>query len=421
MQKERAMTEGVRRWLKENALPLRGLHAEASDRGHGDLEPLRKVLRDVRVLGMGEATHGTAEFFRLKHRLLRFLVEEMGYTALAMEASASAAQAVDDYVLHRTGDAAEALAGLGFWTWRTREMLDVVEWMRAHNRTVPQERAVRFVGIDPQRCGPSRELAAVLRTPAPERADITDGLLGTLAEARTGSLVTRRTQLLAEARDLERFLQHERPRLAAHLGDAVVDRALGHARLVVAAADVASRPLRGEGEEMGALAARDRHMAQAVISLEEGTVGKVAVWAHNGHVCTDRYARDIPAMGRHLRDHYGERYYALGLLFGEGAFRARPGNSATRPPRKHTISAAGPRSVEAQLGSATPDDHLIDLRAGRTEPAVAQWLENPQFMRSFGAGVPRVTYRFSMTSTVLMREYDGLAYVARSTPSALLS
>ncbi|MFI1068517.1 erythromycin esterase family protein [Streptomyces puniciscabiei] len=51
-------------------------------------------------------------------------------------------------------EAAGALAGLGFWTWRTREMLDGVEWPRAHNRTVRRERAGRFVGIDPQRCGP---------------------------------------------------------------------------------------------------------------------------------------------------------------------------------------------------------------------------------------------------------------------------
>ncbi|MBY8846110.1 erythromycin esterase family protein [Streptomyces sp. SP2-10] len=415
------MTGEVQRWLEESVLLLDGLRPEASGPGHGDLEPLRGILRDVRVLGMGEATHGTAEFFRLKHLLLRFLVEEMGFTALAMEASVSAAQAVDDYVLHGTGDAADVVTGLGFWTWRTREMLDVVEWMRAHNRTVPQDRAVRFVGIDPQRCGPSLvALAAVLRTSAPERADITGGPLGALAEAGAGTLLARRPRLLAEARELERFLREERPRLASHLGAAAADRALGHARLIVAAADVASRPPRGDGGETGALAARDRHMAEEVISLEEGSAGKVAVWAHNGHVCTGRYARDIPAMGQHLRDHYGERYYALGLLFGEGAFRARPGNSATRPPRRHTIGAAGPRSVEGRLASATPRDHLIDLRGGRTRPAVARWLESPQFMRSFGAGVPRVTYRFSMAPTVLMREYDGLAYVARSTPSVPL-
>lgn len=133
------MSEEVRRWLQDNAVPLKGLHPAAREPGHGDLEPLRGILGDVRVLGMGEATHGTAEFFRLKHLLLRFLVEELGFTALAMEAGTSAAEAVDDYVLHGTGDAAGALAGLGFWTWRTREMLEPAVHAVLRCRRVPRD------------------------------------------------------------------------------------------------------------------------------------------------------------------------------------------------------------------------------------------------------------------------------------------
>ncbi|MFK4146499.1 erythromycin esterase family protein [Streptomyces sp. NPDC004065] len=415
------MSDEVRRWLEENALPLPDAHAGAPKPDHTGLEPLRKTLDDVQVLGMGEATHGTAEFFRLKHRLLRFLVEEMGCTALAMEAGASAARAVDDHVVHGTGDAADALAGLGFWTWRTREMLDVVEWLREHNRTVPPERAVRFAGIDPQRCGPSlTALDAVLRAFAPERAGLTAGPLGVLADAKPGSPAVRGPRLPAEARALVRFLEEDRDRLAARAGAGTADDALRHARLIAAAADVVSRPLHGAGGEPGALAARDRYMAQEVISLAERTPGRVAVWAHNGHVATGCYAGDVPAMGRHLRSRFGERYYALGLLFGEGAFRARPANSATRAPKKHTVGAAGPRSVEGVLASVTPQDHIVDLRAGRALPAVAEWLAERRFVRSFGAAVPRVTYRFQLTPTVPAQEYDGLAYVARSTPSTPL-
>ncbi|MGW7572960.1 erythromycin esterase family protein [Streptomyces sp. NPDC054765] len=134
-------------------MPLRSLDVDAPD---DDLRALMPLLSDVRVLGMGEATHGTAEFFRLKHRLLRFLVARMGFTTLAMEASSSASQAVNDYVLHGSGDAASVVAGLGFWTWRTHEMLAVVNWMREHNRTAPPGRTVQFIGIDPQRWRTSR-------------------------------------------------------------------------------------------------------------------------------------------------------------------------------------------------------------------------------------------------------------------------
>ncbi|CUW31538.1 Erythromycin esterase [Streptomyces reticuli] len=425
MENGERMTNGeVRRWLAEHAWPLKepdGGYGGPAEPGDADLAPLREVLRDVRVLGMGEATHGTAEFFRLKHRLLRFLVRDLGCTTLALEASASAARAVDDHVRHGTGDAAAALAGLGFWTWRTREMLDVVEWLRAHNRTVPPEHAVRFVGIDPQRCGPSlAAVEAVLRAAAPERAPLADGPLAALADAPAGSLAACGPELLAAADDLTAFLEQERPRLADRAGAEAADRALGHARLIAAAADVAARPPHGTGAEPGALAARDRHMARAVLAAAERAAGPVAVWAHNGHVASEPYGGGVPAMGQHLRARLGARYYALGLLFGAGAFRARPGTAGRRPPRRHTVGAAGPRSLEGQLAAATPGDHLIDLRAGRADPAVARWLDTRHFVRAFGAGVPRVTYRMQLAAAVPGRAYDGLAYVARSTPSVPL-
>ncbi|MFE7115087.1 erythromycin esterase family protein, partial [Streptomyces sp. NPDC057654] len=94
-------------WLAANAVPLvGGLTAGAPT---ADLEPLKRTLDGVRAVGLGEATHGTREFFLLKHRLLEFLVTEMGFTVLAMEAGASAALAVNDYVLHGIGEAADVL------------------------------------------------------------------------------------------------------------------------------------------------------------------------------------------------------------------------------------------------------------------------------------------------------------------------
>ncbi|MER7541083.1 hypothetical protein ABTX77_41010 [Streptomyces sp. NPDC097704] len=105
------MADEVTRWLARTALPLTGVTAGAST---ADLQPLKSVLDGARAVGLGEATHGTREFFRLKHRLLEFLVTELGCTVLAMEASASAGPAVDAYVRHGVGDAAQVLAGLGF-------------------------------------------------------------------------------------------------------------------------------------------------------------------------------------------------------------------------------------------------------------------------------------------------------------------
>ncbi len=113
--------------------------------GRDDLAALARMWAGVDVLGLGESTHGTREFFTLKHRLLEFLVLDLGLQVVAMETSESAATVVDDYIETGVGDAAAALAGLGFWTWNTREVLAMIEWLRRHNQQVPAERRVRFV------------------------------------------------------------------------------------------------------------------------------------------------------------------------------------------------------------------------------------------------------------------------------------
>jgi hypothetical protein len=72
---------------------------------------------------MGEATHGSREFFQMKHRMLEFLAEKMGFTVFAIEANWPESLAVNDFVLNGEGDPAVALAGMYFWTWNTEEVL----------------------------------------------------------------------------------------------------------------------------------------------------------------------------------------------------------------------------------------------------------------------------------------------------------
>lgn len=402
----KSLPADVKRWLSGRALPLRTL---APGGPADDLEPWGEALRDVRIVGLGESTHGTREFFQLKHRLLEYLVRERGFRTLAMEAPSAATHPVNAYVLHGDGDALGAVAHLGFWTWKTEEVLAVIEWMRAYNADVPEDRWVRFTGIDPQRPAAAVDrLAAFLRRTAPEQAVALHDTLSLLATAQPGGLPELRRQLIDGVGELTDLLASDRS------GGAELDQAVEDARILARTADLAGRPFLSEDMTESALATRDRHMADAVTTALDAGPGGVAVWAHNGHVMTGCYASGVPALGSHLRAYCGDAYYALGLFFGKGAFRARRGDDASKPPARNRISGGGPRSVEAQLAAACRRDHLVDLRAGKDVPAVNQWLNEPHYARSFGAGVPRFTYRFQLTPTVLAQEFDGLAYVARS-------
>ncbi len=137
-------------WLHEHAVELATVSPGS---GFQDLTPLRTMVGDARIVGLGEGTHGTREFFRAKHRILEYLVEEMGFSIFSIEANMPEACAINDYVMGKEGDAAELLAGLYFWTWNTEEVREMVEWMRAFNareKSRGSMRRVQFTGNDMQ-------------------------------------------------------------------------------------------------------------------------------------------------------------------------------------------------------------------------------------------------------------------------------
>jgi erythromycin esterase len=132
-------------WVRANAIPLQTVEA-----GHGfaDMEPLRKIVGDARIVALGEATHGSREFFQLKHRMLEFLASQMGFTIFAIEANMPEAYRLNDYVLTGKGDPAALLKGMYFWTWDTEEVLAMIHWMREFNAS--GKGRVMFTGFDMQ-------------------------------------------------------------------------------------------------------------------------------------------------------------------------------------------------------------------------------------------------------------------------------
>ncbi len=98
-----------------------------------DLLPVLRMVGNARLVGLGEGTHGTREFSRIKHRLLRCLVEDLGFTLFAVEANEPEAARLNHYILTGEGDPVTLLRAMHFWPWNTEEVLDLVRWMRAYD------------------------------------------------------------------------------------------------------------------------------------------------------------------------------------------------------------------------------------------------------------------------------------------------
>ncbi|MHC4211253.1 MAG: erythromycin esterase family protein [Planctomycetota bacterium] len=132
-------------WLRSHAVAL-----DTTEPGHGfdDLGPLKAMIGDARIVALGEATHGTREFFRMKHRLTEYLAAEMGFTVFSIEANMPEAYRVNEWVLGAEGDPEALIGGMYFWTWNTEEVLDLVRWMRRFN--AGGDGRIEFTGFDVQ-------------------------------------------------------------------------------------------------------------------------------------------------------------------------------------------------------------------------------------------------------------------------------
>lgn len=113
-----------------------------------DLKQLDTIFKNKRLIGIGEATHGTHEFTLIRHKIFKYLVEKQNYNTFFIEADYGACQRINRYIHGEDDSVIAAFNEIKFWTWHTTEMLDFIEWARIYNQT--NSTKVSFVGCDMQ-------------------------------------------------------------------------------------------------------------------------------------------------------------------------------------------------------------------------------------------------------------------------------
>jgi erythromycin esterase-like protein len=156
---ERDTARLVAQWVRVHATPL-AMRASLSD-DVSDLAPIGSMIGDAPLVGLGEGTHGTREFYLVKARLIKYLVTAKGFRTIAFEGNFAAVRALDDYVVHGRGTPESAVAALDGFNWETDEVIALLRWVRAYNLDARHTQKVRFYGIDVENFYP--ELEAALR------------------------------------------------------------------------------------------------------------------------------------------------------------------------------------------------------------------------------------------------------------------
>ncbi len=278
--------------VTRNAAVLRNFAEPLPDPLDPDFGPIFDRFADAKIVLLGEATHGTAEFYDARAAITRRLIEEHGFSIVAVEADWPDADRLDRYVRHRPKLVSEEAAFARFptWMWRNLEVRRFIDWLHQHNRELPFERRAEFRGldvyslrssiaavlgyldqIDPEQARQARARYSCLTPwqddPARYGHDTARGVSDTCEDEAVAQLTA---MLELRLGDLERDAE-------AHFS------AVQNARIVRAAEHYYRTMYRGSRESWNL---RDRHMFDTLqhVLTQRGPDAKAVVWAHNSHI-----------------------------------------------------------------------------------------------------------------------------------------
>ncbi|MDB5592922.1 protein-L-isoaspartate(D-aspartate) O-methyltransferase [Enterovirga sp.] len=377
---------------------------------------------ECRVVLLGEASHGTSEFYRARAAITRHLVERHGFTVLAVEADWPDAAALDRYVRHRPArPGAEApFRRFPTWMWRNREVADLVAWMRDRNGRVTDPAArVGFYGLDLYNMRGS--IAAVLDYLArvdPEAAAVARERYGCLTPWQKEPSTYGRAVLsagyepceaavIAQCRDLlGRALDY------GHADEDSFLDAAQNARLV-ASAERYYRVMYYGGAESWNL--RDTHMFETLSHLLEarGPTAKAVVWAHNSHIGDARYTdmgvlREELNIGQLCRERFGREAALIG--FGTHAGTVAAATDWDGDMEVKRVRPSHRDSYERLCHDSGVPRFLLDLAEGRHD-ALRHRLLEPRLERFIGVIYrPETELRSHYAEASLPQQFDAFVW-----------
>jgi erythromycin esterase len=325
------------------------------------------VASDPQLIGLGEATHGTAELTTARGELTFALIRQAKVRLLLFEFDAVASGALDDYINGGNVDLDTAVPALGFWITDTYEFHKLLDDLRAYNAAVGAVDKVHLVGIDAQNTTPPVE---TLLASARE--------LGITAEDQ--AVLGRMTKRAKAVRDLA---PAERTRLDSLLVRLAAPRSMRqHDFLIALAAKSLAIQLDYWTGDMAVWYRKRRNNAMAELIhfvMDQLGAKRAVLWAHAAHITREPGDADL---GAQLA--VAGSYYAVGFYLYQGSARAwdQASKIGVIP---HAIAVAPPSNLEAVVMRAAGMPDIAWLALKNAPTWLAQWLKAPRYVRELYA------------------------------------
>ena len=378
--------------LKKYIYPLRTYEPDGGNTK--DLDILKKLIGNSKVIALGEVSHGSSEIFKMKNRIIQYLATSHGFDKFSIEANMPEAYKLNDYTVRGEGDPKKLIAGMYFWTWRTEEVLNMVEWMRRFNQ--PKQR-IEFTGFDMQYyAGAADELFDAFKGNDEATNKIT-AIKKTLDEIRT------------------RAQQNKGMPSVGYNEMKEIDTIMSFLRSIIETSPKKDWLLQNIvvieqylGNNSGLW--RDKCMADNFLWIKEHNPNsKFAIWAHNGHIM-----KTNQMMGYHLAQKLGNDYITFGFTFYDGNFTATGSKGLT----SYDAQRGYPGTLEYLLEQLNEPIFILDLKKIKADNNKdIEWIIQRLAYRRVGAmgGIPN-----EFSEGKISDDFDYLIFIKSSTSSVLL-
>ncbi|MEB2787302.1 erythromycin esterase family protein [Algoriphagus persicinus] len=402
-------------WINKNSIEIEDADPDSKLIGFSNNVP--EKFKNAKIFGFGELSHDGKEYFNIKAKFFKHLVENYGVRSFIMEAGYQAESSINEWITGTNDDISAIGRPFQIGFWYSEEVFNLLKWMRIYNLNRPEEDQIKFYGMDVQsgknlNCEVRSfienygipvqpDLLITLDKCSEKPIDYSSGASG-WADVQAPNLVELQNQINSYQREnqLTNLREFE---------------------LVTRSIDVLIRYTQYVQDPLSEV--RDKKMfenAKWVIE-QESKNGKAFIWAHNEHINNRGMWSSnsgIENLGKHLKDYYGNGYYSVGFDFGIGKLKGYKNSKGKKGEWLiHTIEKPFKNTYSHTLFQADKAIIFIDMgQASIGDKTIFFSTSNNTLSIGGGGFQPKPLHRIKM-SKIYTEQYDGLIFIKEISPA----
>ncbi|WP_329806085.1 erythromycin esterase family protein [Flavobacterium facile] len=390
-------------WINQNAITIEDSNPDSKLINFTNKTP--EKFSKAQFFGFGEATHHGKDFFDIKAKFFKHLVEKQNVRIFIMEESYQAELGINEWISGGKGDRKTIADNFSIAPWYCKEVVDLLEWMRNYNLKKPKEEQIRFYGIDTQI---GKNINIQLRNFVTKHGIIIEESLLKAADSCSEKQTdyskknTWADSQIPKLEEIERVIQNHPIYLSNsnNIEFLSILRALNYLKNFTTFIQNPKTDI------------RDEQMFKNLVWLMEHIEKdkKVFIWAHNEHINKKGHSNSIINLGNLLKKNYDDKYYAVGFDFGIGVLpglklkNGKPSGweyQKLEKPYKNTFAET--------LINAESDIYFVDMEFASENEKSNFFKIDKKHLTSGGAG-------FNIKKTIFIKRnyidsYDGLIFV----------